>query len=462
MKAQVRRPNASRVRRQGRSGAPTATGRSLSDVTRPEALQRVVVVGLGFAGLPTAVAIAEAGLPTVGLDIDATKVARINAGQDVSGVAGDLLRQLAGEGLIHATTDPSVIREAEIIVISVPTPLDDAGRPDERILSAACQSVVENVSHGALVVLQSTVVPGATRRLLVQPLEAAGRVVGRDIFVAYSPERINPGDPIFTISNTPKLVAGATEACLNRGRSFIASFVSSVEAVPALEVAELAKLVENTFRFINISFVNEVAVLCDRLGIRVWDVINAAATKPFAFMAHHPGAGIGGDCVPVSPRYLQASALAHGLESEIISAGFRATGAMPSHVVDRCAAELGADLRDLRGVRILVVGLAYKPGVADTRHSPAVPVIRMLCQRGAAVTVHDPLVEEIYVDGVRYGSVDLEAEGTEGGFLADAAIVITPHPSIDYKTLGSKTGLILDTRNALAAGYELSGRVVPL
>ena len=441
-----------------RSIAPRPSSR----VTRPDPVQRVVVVGLGFAGLPTAVAIADAGHETVGLDVDPGKVARVNAGDAVSGVAGDVLGRLIGEGLLRATTDPSVIREADVILISVPTPIDHEDRPDERVLSVACQAVLKNLSPGALVVLQSTVVPGATRRQLVQPLEASGRVVGRDVFVAFSPDRINPGDPNFKVSNTTKLVAGATEACRNRGLAFVASFVDSVQAVPALETAELAKLVENTFRFINISFVNELAVLCDRLGIRVWDVIDAAATKPFAFMAHHPGPGIGGDCIPVSPRYLQASALEHGLASEIIPAGFRATHAMPDHVVDRCATELGRDPRDLSGVRILVVGLAYKPGVADTRHSPAVPVIRTLLQRGAEVAVLDPLVGEIDVDGMRFISIDLDGEWPNGPAGADAAIVITPHRSIDYEALGSRIGLILDTRNALAADSPIPGHVVPL
>lgn len=420
------------------------------------------MVGLGFAGLPTAVAVADAGHQTVGLDIDPAIVARINAGEGVSGIAGDVLGRLVGEGVFRATTDPSVIREADVVVISVPTPIDDEGRPDEQVLSAACQQVLKNLSRGALVVLQSTVMPGATRRHLVRPLEASRRVVGRDLFVSFSPERINPGDPLFHVSNTTRLVAGATEACRNRGLAFVASFVDSVQSVPALEAAELAKLVENTFRFINISFVNELAVLCDRLGIRVWDVIDAAATKPFAFMAHHPGPGIGGGCIPVSPRYLQASALEHGLVSEIIPAGFRATDAMPDHVVDRCAAELGIDPRDFSGVRILVVGLAYKPGVTDTRHSPAMPVIRALRRRGAEVAVFDPLVEEIYVDRLRYRSIDLDQAWPNGAAGADAAIVITPHPQIDYEALASKVDLILDTRNALAADTAVSSRVVPL
>ncbi len=441
-----------------RSGAsPDPTGAAGANE-----FKRVVVVGLGFAGLPTAVAVAEAGFETVGLDIDSTKVARVNGNEALSGVASEAVSGLLGKGLLRATTDPSVIRGADVVVIAVPTPIDHEGRPDERSLAASCQTVIENLSDRALVVLASTVLPGATRRHLVRPLGTSGRVVGRDVFVAFSPERINPGDSVFNVSNTPRLLAGATEECRDRGLEFVAKFVDSVKAVPDLEAAELAKLVENTFRFINISFVNEVAVLSARLGISVWDVIDAAATKPFAFMAHHPGPGVGGDCIPVSPRYLQASALEHGLASEIIPAAFRATDAMPDYVVDRCAAELGIDPRDLNGIRILVVGLAYKPGVADTRHSPAVPVIRVLLQRGAEVAVLDPLVAEIYVDELRYGSIDLGGEWPNGPVGAHAAIVITAHRSIDYGALGAKIDLILDTRNALAADTFLSGRVVPL
>lgn len=440
----------------------STAGPSSIHAPSPDRSNCVVVVGLGFAGLPTAVAAAGAGYEVVGLDIDPLKVAAINGREAASGVAKEIIGDLVNRGLLAATTDRSAVRGAAVIVIAVPTPIDEQGRPDERAVSTACRSVVENVSPGTLIVLQSTVMPGTTRRLLVRPLEGGGWVLGQDVFVVSSPERINPGDPVFGIANTPRLIAGATAAGLSRGMGFFGKFVDEVHAVPRLEVAELAKLVENTFRFINISFANEVAVLSSRLGISAWDVINAAATKPFGFMAHYPGPGIGGECIPVSPRYLAASAVQQGLASEIIPAAFRATDLMPDHVVDRCAEELGVDPQNLTGTRILVVGLAYKPNVADPRHSPAIAVIRSLVRRGAGVAVFDPLVTEIAVDGHLYNSVDLDGEWPHGADGADAAIVITPHESVDYRALGNRVGLILDTRNELLADATVTGRVVTL
>lgn len=424
-------------------------GRRPSVAPVPADLERVCVVGLGFAGLPTATAIATAGYETVGFDIDPSKVASINAGHQTSGISAELIAPLVDAGTLKATTDTAAIREAGIVVISVPTPVDRDGRPNEGPVMRACEMVLEHVSNGALIVMQSTVVPGTTRRLLVDPLNAAGRIVGEDIFVAFSPERINPGDPVYNVANTTKLVAGATEACLARGRKFVDSFVSKAKAVPSLEAAELAKLVENTFRFINISFVNEIAILCDRLGVNAWDVVDAAASKPFAFMAHYPGPGIGGDCIPVSPRYLQVAAERNGLVSELIPAGFRATGRMPAHVVDRLARLLAERGRSLPGSRVVVVGVTYKPGVADVRHSPAAAVIRALESRGASVLVHDPHVSGIIVDDRFLPSVPIELPWPKGAVGADAAVVVTPHVDVDYAALAAQVGVVLDTRNAL-------------
>jgi UDP-N-acetyl-D-glucosamine dehydrogenase len=411
--------------------------------------KRVCVVGLGFAGLPTATAVAAAGHETVGLDIDAGKVASINAGHATSGIAVETIGPLVESRMLTATTDVSAISRADVILISVPTPLDAEGRPNEGPVERACEMVLDNVSDGALIVMQCTVVPGTTRRLLIDPLNASGRIVGEDVFVAFSPERINPGDPVFHVANTTKLVAGATEQCLERGRTFVASFVSCARPVPSIEAAELSKLVENTFRFINISFINELAVLCDRYGVNTWDVVDAAASKPFAFMAHHPGPGIGGDCIPVSPRYLMAASERHGLTSEIIPAAFRATGRMPEHVADRLATLLADRGRALPGSRIVVVGLAYKPGIADTRHSPAVAVIRALEARGAQVLVHDPCATGIIMDGSLRPSVPLGKAWPEGAVGADAAVVVTPHENVDYAALAAEVGVVLDTRNAL-------------
>jgi UDP-N-acetyl-D-glucosamine dehydrogenase len=426
----------------------------------PALAKRVCVIGLGFAGLPTATAIALAGHSTVGLDIDPAKVASVNAGHATSGIPAEAIAPLVRGGTLTATTDAAAIARAEIVLISVPTPIDPEGRPYELPVERACETVLAHVSNGTLIVMQSTVVPGTTRRLLVDPLNAAGRKVGRDIFVAFSPERINPGDPDYNVSNTTKLVAGATDACLARGFEFVASFVSAARTVPSLETAEFAKLTENTFRFINISFVNELAVLCDRFGVDTWEVIQAAATKPFAFLAHYPGPGVGGDCIPVSPRYIQAAAERKGLNSEVIGACVRATGRMAGHVADRLAAILAERGRIMHGARVIVVGLAYKPDIADTRHSPAIGVIHELESRGADVLVHDPLATGIIVDEVLRPSVPLDRPWPAGAAGADAAIVITPHSSIDYAALAGQVGVVLDTRHALR--WLESDRVVSL
>jgi UDP-N-acetyl-D-glucosamine dehydrogenase len=412
-------------------------------------VERVCVVGLGFAGLPTAAAIATAGHETIGLDLDSTKVARINAGQATSGISAGSIAPLVEAGALKATVDASAISDAGIVLISVPTPIDRDGKPNEEPVIRACETVLEHVAEGALIVMQSTVLPGTTRQLLVDPLNASGRFVGEDVFVASSPERINPGDPVFHVGNTARLVAGATDACLARGLKFVDSFVSKSQPVASLETAELAKLVENTFRFINISFVNEIAVLADRLNVNAWDVIDAAATKPFSFMPHYPGPGIGGECIPVSPRYLQAAAERRGIVSELIPAGFRATGRMPEHVVDRLAGLLAERGRTLPGSRVVVVGLTYKPGVGDIRHSPAAAVIRSLESRRAQVLVHDPHVPGIIVDDVFRPSVPLDMCWPEGAVTADAAVVVTPHKEIDYAALAAGVGVVLDTRNAL-------------
>lgn len=444
-------------RRGGSTSVTAASPVPSGDRTHETATGTVAVVGLGFAGLPTAVAIAQAGHRVVGLDLDASKTGAVNACRDVSGVPASILEPLVKGKTLTATTDPAVLVDADAIVINVPTPLGPSGRPDLSAVESAAGTVIAHMRPGTLIVLQSTVVPGVTRRLFVEPLAKAGWSIGRDVFVAYSPERVNPGDPVFRVSNTKKLVAGATPECLEKAVAFVASFVSAVHPVSALEVAELSKLVENTFRFVNIGFANEIAVLCDRLGISAWEVIAAAATKPFSFLAHYPGPGVGGECIPVSPRYLEESAREHGCALRIVPAAFEANDAMARHVADRCAAELGMDLA---GRRILVVGVAYKPGIADSRHSPAVPLIRVLREQGAEVAILDPLVRSLDVDGVAYRTCDADGTWPHGPVGADAAIVVTAHGDVDHLALARRVGVVLDTRNALTADPD--GHIVPM
>jgi UDP-N-acetyl-D-glucosamine dehydrogenase len=408
----------------------------------------ITVIGLGYAGLPMAIEFTRAGFETVGLDVDTRKVDMIRRGcSPVSNVADAEIALLRDSGRLTASTDPSVLDTADVAVICVPTPLTADGEPDLRFVEAAGTTLGEHLHPGMLVILQSTCGPGTTTTTLQPLLErTSGLRAGDDFFLVFAPERIDPGNTEFTVKNTPKIVGGVTPESTRLGCVLYQACIDDVVPVSSPQIAELAKLVENTFRFINISFINEMALLCDRLGVNVWEVIEAAKTKPFAFMAHYPSPGVGGHCIPVVPQYLQAAAREHGLLSELIPAANRINETMPRLVVDKL--ERALEERDVRLVdaSILVVGVTYKPDIADIRESAAIRVLEEALARGARVAYHDPLMPTLTLAGTTVSSVDLDPTDLE---LLDAVVLLTPHTSIDYDRIIRAARLVVDTHSGL-------------
>jgi UDP-N-acetyl-D-glucosamine dehydrogenase len=408
---------------------------------------RIAVIGLGYAGLPMAVEFARAGFCCVGLDVDAGRVDAITrAHSPVSNVADAEIAPLRASGRLEASTDPRVLDTADVAVVCVPTPLTSSGGPDLHFVKSAGATLGQHLHAGMLVVLQSTCGPGTTSSTLAPLLEQHSDLrAGEDFHLVFAPERIDPGNARFNVKNTPKLVGGLTPESTRLGCLLYATCIDEVVPVSSPEIAELAKLVENTFRFINISFINEMALLCDRLGVNVWEVIEAAKTKPFAFLAHYPSPGVGGHCIPVVPQYLQAAARELGLEGELIPAANRINEAMPKLVVDKL--ERALDLRAgkaLINAAILLVGITYKPDIADIRESAAIRVLEEAYARGARVSYHDPLMPTLRLGDVVLKSVELEDLES-----LDAVVLLTPHTTIDYESLIRSASLVLDTHSAL-------------
>jgi UDP-N-acetyl-D-glucosamine dehydrogenase len=410
---------------------------------------RVAVIGLGYAGLPMAVEFARAGFRTLGLDVDLARVARVTAGfSPVSNVSHDEIAALRADDRLIATVDPRVLRNADVAVICVPTPLTVTGGPDLRFVETAGSTIGTQLHPDMLVVLQSTCGPGTTTQTLQPILErASGLRAGEDFYLVFAPERIDPGNTRFNVKNTPKLVGGVSPESARVGRALYEACIDEVVSVSSPEVAELAKLVENTFRFINISFINEMALLCDRLGVNVWEVIEAAKTKPFAFMAHYPSPGVGGHCIPVVPQYLLAAAAEHGLQTELIPAANRVNETMPKLIVDKLERALEDRFgKSLVDASVLMVGVTYKPDIADVRESAAVRVLEEALARGARADYHDPLMPELTVGGETARSADLDLMYLAG---IDAVVLLTPHSSVDYDRIISSARLVIDTQSGL-------------
>jgi UDP-N-acetyl-D-glucosamine dehydrogenase len=402
---------------------------------------KIAVVGLGYVGLPLAVAFAEAEHEVVGLDTDPARVDALNAGRShVEDVPDSALAPLAGR--LRATSQHEDLASCEAIVICVPTPLTSSRQPDLTYLNAAAAAVGEVVRPGQLVVLESTSYPGTTREQLLPALERSGLSAGADFHLAFSPERIDPGRTDFTLRTTPKLVGGLTEACTVRARELYESICDEVFVLSTLEAAELSKLLENVFRSVNIAFVNELAQLCDRLGIDVWEVIDAAATKPFGFMRFDPGPGMGGHCLPVDPFYLAFRAREHDFYPEFIELAGKVNQAQPAFCAERIERALDEAGKPVRGSRILILGVAYKAGVGDTRESPALKIAALLRERGGEISYHDPHVPEL--PDLDLFSTDLD----EGLAACDAAAIVTAHPEFDYERIVSAAPLVVDFRGA--------------
>ncbi|WP_406689873.1 nucleotide sugar dehydrogenase [Saccharopolyspora sp. ID03-671] len=407
----------------------------------------LVVVGLGYVGLPLLVRAHETGMRTAGFDISAEVVAGLGAGRShVADVPHSAVADMAAAGF-RATTDPAVIAEADAVVVCVPTGLTD-GAPDLSAVRAAARSVGENLSLGTLVVLESTSYPGTTEDV-VRPIleESSGLVAGEDFHLAYSPERIDPGNEVFGVRNTPKVVAGVTPLCAKHGVAFYGRFIDTLVVSRGTREAEMAKLLENTYRYVSIALVNEVALFCDRTGIDVWDVLHCAGTKPFGYAPFQPGPGVGGHCIPVDPVYLETAGVSAGFDFRTLSAAREVNERMPHHVVDRAERLLQDAGIAVEGARVLLLGASYKPDIADTRETPALPVASGLLKSGAEVVYHDPNVPEFAVGerGLR------RVEHVEDGLReADLAILLQDHACYDPVRLVASRCLLLDTRGKLA------------
>jgi UDP-N-acetyl-D-glucosamine dehydrogenase len=400
---------------------------------------QIGIVGLGYVGLPLAVAFAEAGHGVTGLDLDAAKVESLNAGRSyVEDVPDSALAPLAER--LHATGDYAELAACEAVIVCVPTPLTRSREPDLSYLLDAASALAAVLRAGQLVVLESTTYPGTTREQLTPILGRAGLTLGEDLFVAFSPERIDPGRTDYTIRTTPKLVGGMTAACTERARQLYDLVCDEVVVVSSPEAAELSKLLENVFRSVNIAFVNELAQLCDRLGIDVWEVIDAAATKPFGFMRFDPGPGMGGHCLPVDPFYLGYKAREEGFYPEFIELAGKVNQAQPAFCVERIERLLNQAAKPVKGSQILVLGASYKAGSGDTRESPALTVLRLLRALEAEVSYHDPFVPELPELGL--ASVELDA----GLAATDLAAIVTAHPGLDYARVVAAAPRTIDFR----------------
>jgi UDP-N-acetyl-D-glucosamine dehydrogenase len=420
----------------------------------------VGVVGLGYVGLPLAMEFAHAGFEVIGYDVSEDRARDLMAGRShISDVPAEMLAEHVAAGRFKASSDPALLRRCDAISIAVPTPLSKTRDPDMSFVNAATDTVAANSHAGMLIVLESTTYPGTTREVLAPRVEAAGLTVGRDVFIAFSPERVDPGNPTWNTRNTPKVVGGLTPACLEVAVALYSQCIEQVVAVSSAEAAELVKLLENTFRAVNIGLVNEMAIVCDKLGVDVWEVIDAAATKPFGFMRFTPGPGIGGHCIPLDPHYLAWKMRMLNYKTRFIDLASEINSEMPEFVVRKVARALNDEERAVRGSRVLVLGIAYKRDIDDMRESPALDVIRLLEERGAVVEYHDPFVSSYREDGYSRSSVALTAEGLDE---SDAVVIITDHSAVDYQFVADNCRLVIDTRNAMAHTHASRARVVPL
>jgi UDP-N-acetyl-D-glucosamine dehydrogenase len=417
---------------------------------------RVGIVGLGYVGLPLAVEFAKAGFDVTGIDLNEEKTGRVNAGDSYIGdIPSSTLAPLVEAGKIRATTDFAALLELDTVNICVPTPLRKTKDPDMSYIVSASQEIARYFHAGMLVILESTTYPGTTDELVLPLLAKSGLEVGRDFFLCFSPERVDPGNPQYHTSNIPKVVGGCTAACTEMGRLFYAQALEHVVPVSSTQVAEMVKLLENTFRMINIGLANEIALMCDRMGINVWEVIDAAATKPFGFMPFYPGPGLGGHCIPIDPFYLSWKSKQAGIEARFIELAGHINGLMPVFVVDKIQNALNDAGKPVKGSRIHVMGVAYKRNIDDMRESPALDIMVLLQRRGGIVTYSDPHVPRLRAEGL-----DLTSCPEETAASADCAVIITDHATFDYRALLSRAPLVVDTRNALKG--MVSGKIVRL
>ena len=420
----------------------------------------VGVIGLGYVGLPLAVEFAKAGFRVIGYDVSERVVGLLTRGEShIQDVAAADVAALVKSGKFQATTDEARLGESDAISIAVPTPLSKTRDPDMSYVISAAEAATRQARKGTLVVLESTTYPGTTREILMPALEARGFVVGKDVFVAFSPERVDPGNPVYQTKNTPKVVGGITPNCTELAMALYTSCIDRTVRVSSPEAAELTKLLENTFRSVNIGLVNEMAIVCDKLGVDVWEVIEAAATKPFGFMKFTPGPGIGGHCIPLDPHYLAWKMRTLNYKTRFIDLASEINSQMPAFVVEKVSLALNMDRKPVNGSRVLVLGVAYKRDIDDVRESPALDVIRLLEEHGASVEFHDPHIDSVREDGHVRKGVPLTKDRLAA---ADAVVIVTDHRDVDYQMVMDNASLIVDSRNVTANLNSSKARVVSL
>ncbi len=409
------------------------------------------IIGLGYAGLPLGMSFAEAGFGVTGIDLNESRVQAVREHRSyLVDVPADRYDGL--DDRLRATTDYGVVRTLDALTICVPTPLSKTRAPDLSYIVTAAESVAQNMRQGMLVVLQSTTHPGTTEEVVLPILERSGGKVGVDFFLGYAPERVDPGNADYTIQTTPKLVSGVTEECLRRTDLLYRQIVDTTVPVSSTKVAETAKLHENTFRAVNIALVNELALMCDKLGISAWEVIDAASTKPFGFLPHYPGPGLGGDCIPVVPHFLAWRMREYGYSAQLIQTAHEINAQMPRYVVSKVSDALNDKNLPIKDSRLLLLGMAYKPNVHDIRESPSLEVLRQLVARGGDVRYCDPWVDEIELDDVRHVSVDWSREEMRE---ADCVVLLTAHRQFVEEPLWEYARLIVDTRNVVPDGKNV-------
>lgn len=423
---------------------------------------RVGVIGLGYVGLPLAIEFAKGGFPVLGFDLDEEKVKKVNAGVSyIRHIPAEAIKELSGRDDCEATSDFSRLREADCIVICVPTPLTKQREPDMSYIVGTANTLAEHLQKGQLVVLESTTYPGTTREVLVPPLEQkSGLKAGKDFFVAFSPEREDPGNPQYSTRTIPKVVGGLNPASLQLARALYDSIVVGTIPVSNPETAEATKLLENIFRCVNIALVNELKMVFERMGIDIWEVIEAAKSKPFGFMPFYPGPGLGGHCIPIDPFYLTWRAREFEIPTRFIELAGEINTHMPEYVIERVIKALNDEKKSLKGAKILLLGLAYKKNVDDVRESPSLPLIELLQRYGAKVDYHDPFVPSTHK--MRHYDLRMKSKPLTPKILreSDAVIIATDHSQVDYAMVGQYAKLIIDTRNAMKDVPKPKARIV--
>ena len=420
----------------------------------------VAVIGLGYVGLPLAVEFAKAGFRVIGIDVDAVRVGRLKRGESyIKDIPSEDLQKIIADGRFVATTALSFLAEADACCICVPTPLGKTKDPDVSFILQAARAVKSSLRRGQLIVLESTTYPGTTRELVLPMLEEDGLKVGVDFGLAFSPERIDPGNPTYGLKNTPRVVGGITPACTQMAVALYSQIVARVMPVSSVEAAEMTKLLENTFRIVNIGLVNEIAIMCDRLGINVWEVVEAASTKPYGFIPFYPGPGLGGHCIPVDPHYLSWKLRTLNYRARFIELAGEINAEMPEYVIGKITDALNRAKKSVNGSSVLILGVAYKRDIDDVRESPALDIIKLLCNKGAEVTWHDPYVREL--KGME-SLTRAEAVTSELLSQADCVVITTDHSSYDWEAIVKDANLIVDSRNATRQVGLGRHKIVPL